>query len=131
MSNVSLKTNRSTLNLHGKSRSSNDLKSSRRERQKLAQDKFARERANVVLGTLPKSDAAPEGQQNPADPDPADPAYFSLAPRGTSSRNPASTGLPSGSEAANSIPFDSSPRILRGARFATMTILRPISFSGS
>jgi len=58
--------------------------------------------------------------------------YFSRAPRGTSSRKPARTGLPSGGrEAARSMPLDSSPRILRGARLATITILRPISFSGS
>ncbi len=60
------------------------------------------------------------------------PPYFSLAPSGTSSRNPASTGAPSGGrDAASSMPFDSSPRILRGARLATITILRPMSFSGS
>jgi hypothetical protein len=41
--------------------------------------------------------------------------YFSLAPTGTSSRNPASTGLPSSpTEAATIMPFDSSPRNLRG-----------------
>ena len=58
-------------------------------------------------------------------------AYFSRAPSGTSSRNPASTGAPSGKDAASSIPFDSRPRIMRGARLATITILRPMSFSGS
>jgi len=57
--------------------------------------------------------------------------YFSRAPSGTSSRNPASTGAPPSSEAASNMPFDSRPRILRGARLATMTILRPMSFSGS
>ena len=57
--------------------------------------------------------------------------YFSRAPSGTSSRKPASTGAPSGREPASSMPFDSRPRILRGARLATMTILRPMSFSGS
>ncbi len=57
--------------------------------------------------------------------------YFSRAPSGTSSRNPARTGAPSGSEAASNMPFDSRPRILRGARLATITILRPMSFSGS
>src|ERR1700722_11763460 len=38
--------------------------------------------------------------------------YLSRAPSGTSSRNPASTGAPSGREAASSMPFDSKPRIL-------------------
>jgi len=58
-------------------------------------------------------------------------AYFSRAPSGTSSRNPASTGEPPSSEAASNIPFDIRPRILRGARLTTTTILRPTSFSGS
>jgi len=58
-------------------------------------------------------------------------AYFSRAPSGTSSRNPASTGAPPSSEAASNMPFDSRPLILRGARLATITILRPMSFSGS
>src|SRR5450631_734751 len=59
------------------------------------------------------------------------PTYFSRAPISTSSRNPASTGVPwSPSEAATIMPFDSSPRILRGSRLATMTTLRPISDSG-
>jgi hypothetical protein len=41
--------------------------------------------------------------------------YFSFAPTGTSSRNPASTGLPSSpTDAATIIPLDSSPRSLRG-----------------
>lgn len=57
--------------------------------------------------------------------------HFSRAPSGTSSRNPASTGAPSSSDAASSMPCDSNPRILRGARFATITIFRPMSFSGS
>ena len=57
--------------------------------------------------------------------------YFSFAPTGTSSRNPASTGRPSSpNEAATIMPCDSSPRSLRGCRLATMTTLRPISFSG-
>ena len=52
--------------------------------------------------------------------------YFSRAPTGTSSRNPASTGVPfSPSEAATIMPFDSSPRILRGSRLATMHDLAP------
>jgi hypothetical protein len=41
--------------------------------------------------------------------------YFSFAPTGTSSRKPASTGLPSSpTDAATIMPFDSSPRSLRG-----------------
>ena len=57
--------------------------------------------------------------------------YFSFAPLGTSSRKLASTGWPSSpTEAASSMPLDSSPRILRGWRFATITILRPTKFSG-
>ena len=60
------------------------------------------------------------------------PAYFSRAPLGTSSRKPASTGTPSSpSDAATIMPCDSSPRSLRGARLATITTLRPMSFSGS
>src|SRR5580704_9844620 len=58
-------------------------------------------------------------------------AYFNLAPTGTSSRNPASTGFPSSSDAATIIPFDSSPRIFRGARFATITTFRPTNASGA
>jgi hypothetical protein len=57
--------------------------------------------------------------------------YFSRAPSGTSSRKPVSTGAPPSSEAASNMPFDSRPRILRGARLATITIFLPISFSGS
>src|SRR5690606_11595667 len=56
----------------------------------------------------------------------------SRAPLGTSSWNPARTGgSPSPSEAATIMPFDSSPRILRGFRLATTTTLRPISVAGS
>ena len=53
--------------------------------------------------------------------------YFNLVPRGTSSKKLASTGFPPSSDAATIIPFDSSPRSLRGARFATITTLRPIN----
>src|ERR1700731_5171043 len=58
-------------------------------------------------------------------------AYLSRVPNGTSSRKLASTGLPPSGEAATIMPFDSNPRNLRGARFATITTLRPISVSGS
>src|SRR5450432_807741 len=59
-------------------------------------------------------------------------AYLSFDPTGTSSRKLASTGLPSSpKDAATIMPLDSSPRSLRGARLATITTLRPISFSGS
>ena len=57
--------------------------------------------------------------------------HFSLAPSGTSSKKLANTGFPPSREAASSIPFDSSPRILRGARLVTTTILRPTSVSGA
>ena len=57
--------------------------------------------------------------------------YFRRAPTGTSSRKPASTGLPPSSDAATIMPFDSMPRSLRGCRLATITTLRPIIFSGS
>jgi hypothetical protein len=57
--------------------------------------------------------------------------YFSLVPTGTSSKKLHSTGFPPSGEAATIIPFDSSPRSLRGARFATMTTLRPIKDSGA
>ena len=56
--------------------------------------------------------------------------YFRRAPTGTSSVKVQSTGLPSGVEAATIIPLDSTPRSLRGARFATITTLRPTSSSG-
>ncbi len=56
--------------------------------------------------------------------------YFRRAPTGTSSAKMHSTGLPSAVDAARSIPFDSTPRSLRGARLATTTILRPTSSSG-
>src|ERR1700736_979669 len=39
--------------------------------------------------------------------------HFRRAPTGTSSRNPARTGLPPSSEAATIMPFDSMPRSLR------------------
>ena len=55
--------------------------------------------------------------------------YFNLAPTGTSSRKLASTGFPPSSEAATIIPFDSRPRSFRGARFATITTLRPTKVS--
>ena len=58
--------------------------------------------------------------------------YFSRDPTSTSSWKPASTGRPSGpTEAATIIPFDSTPRNLRGARFVTTTTFRPISAVGS
>ncbi len=56
--------------------------------------------------------------------------YFSRAPTGTSSRKAASTGAPPSSEAATIMPFDSIPRSFRGCRLATITTLRPTSFSG-
>src|SRR5579872_4403038 len=57
--------------------------------------------------------------------------HLSLAPTGTSSKKLASTGFPPSSEAATIIPFDSRPRSLRGARFATITTLRPTRVSGA
>src|SRR5258708_5408915 len=57
--------------------------------------------------------------------------HFSRAPTGISSRNPASTGLPPSTDAAKIIPFEVSPRSLRGARLATMTTFRPTSASGA
>ena len=56
--------------------------------------------------------------------------HFNRAPTGTSSRKPASTGLPPSSDAATIMPFDSMPRSLRGCRLATITTLRPIICSG-
>src|SRR5436190_16239025 len=56
--------------------------------------------------------------------------HFKRAPGSMFSRKPASTGGPSGSDAATIMPRDSSPRSLRGARFATMITLRPTSCSG-
>ena len=50
-------------------------------------------------------------------PDTGRSAYFSRDPTGTSSRKPASTGLPSGAAvAAKIMPLDSTPRNLRGAQ---------------
>src|SRR6185436_19066790 len=61
----------------------------------------------------------------------AEPLHFNLAPLGTSSRKLANTGWPSSpTEAASSMPLDSRPRILRGSRLATITILRPTRLSG-
>ena len=57
-------------------------------------------------------------------------SYFSRAPTGTSSRKPASTGFPPSSDAATIMPFDSRPRIFRGARLATITTLRPTKSLG-
>ena len=59
-----------------------------------------------------------------------DQLHFRRAPMGTSSRKPASTGLPPSMEPATIIPFDSMPRSLRGCRLATITTLRPISSAG-
>src|SRR6185295_17626240 len=56
--------------------------------------------------------------------------HFRRAPTGTSSRKLARTGLPPSSDAATIIPCDSRPRSLRGARFATITTLRPTRASG-
>ena len=59
-----------------------------------------------------------------------DQLHFSRAPTGTSSRNPASTGLPPSSDAATIIPLEVMPRSFRGFKFATMTTFRPINCSG-
>ena len=56
--------------------------------------------------------------------------YLRRAPMGTSSRKPASTGLPPSMEPATIIPLDSMPRSLRGCRLATITTLRPINCAG-
>src|SRR3954470_23497346 len=56
--------------------------------------------------------------------------YFNLVPTGTSSINEARIGFPPSGEAATIIPFDSNPRNFLGARFTTITTLRPISVSG-
>ena len=61
-----------------------------------------------------------------------DESHFKRAPTLTSSKNVAIAGVSSSvSEAAQIMPWDSRPRILRGLRFATTTTLRPISLSGS
>jgi hypothetical protein len=57
-------------------------------------------------------------------------SYLRRAPSSTSSRKLARTGLPPSRDAARSMPLDSRPRILRGARLATMTTLRPMRDSG-
>src|SRR5208337_11773 len=72
------------------------------------------------------------GDERPGPSGPSSAApYLSLVPTGTSSRKLTSTGLPPSGEAATIMPFDSSPRTLRGARFATTTTLRPMSVSGA
>ena len=53
------------------------------------------------------------------------------APTGASSGKPTNEGLPPSSVAATIMPFDSTPRILRGLRLATIATLRPINDSGS
>ena len=53
-----------------------------------------------------------------------DQRHFKRAPTGMSSWKPASTGLPSLTEAATIMPLDSIPCSLRGCRLATMTTLR-------
>ena len=57
--------------------------------------------------------------------------YLSLAPTGTSSKKPASTGFPPSMDAATIIPFDSRPRSFLGSRLATMTTFLPTSVSGA
>ena len=59
-----------------------------------------------------------------------DDRHFNRAPTGISSRKLASTGLPPSIDAATIMPFEVSPRNLRGCRFATITTLRPTSASG-
>ena len=57
--------------------------------------------------------------------------YLRRAPGSMSSAKVARTGLPlSPAEAARSMPWDSRPRILRGARLVMTTILRPTRDSG-
>ena len=57
-------------------------------------------------------------------------SHFRRAPTGVFSGNAASTGGPPSSDAATTMPFDSTPRSLRGSRLATMATLRPTSSSG-
>src|SRR5579862_3501040 len=58
--------------------------------------------------------------------------HFTFAPAGISSANVHNTAFPSGpADAASNIPFDSTPRIFRGARFVTTTTLRPTNSSGA
>jgi len=59
-----------------------------------------------------------------------DQVHFRRAPTGMSSWKPASTGLPSSTDAATIIPFDSMPFSLRGCRLATITTLRSTSSVG-
>ena len=57
--------------------------------------------------------------------------YLSLAPLGTSSLKVTRTGRPSSpTEAATIMPFDSTPRSLRGCRLVTSTTFMPTSCSG-
>src|SRR4051794_18299513 len=59
-----------------------------------------------------------------------DQRHFRRAPTGMSSWKPASTGLPSPTEAATIIPLDSMPFSFRGWRLATITTLRLMRSAG-
>src|SRR3984957_11542960 len=58
--------------------------------------------------------------------------HLTFAPAGISSANVHNTAFPSGpADAASNTPFDSPPRIFRGAKFVTTTTLRPTNSSGA
>src|SRR5262245_5875533 len=58
------------------------------------------------------------------------PAYFTFQPGATGSSVVRMVGCPEASEAARSIPCDTTPRSFAGLRLATTTIVLPISDSG-
>src|SRR4029450_8382915 len=58
-------------------------------------------------------------------------AHRTLEPGGGGSANETSSGLAPSGPPASTMPFDSIPIILRGARLATITIVRPTIASGS
>src|SRR5436853_3602775 len=78
-----------------------------------------------------RSGRASAGRQNSARQKSAHQNQRTLVPGGTSSGTLTSIGFPPSGEAANIIPFDSSPRSFLGARFATITTLRPTRVSGA
>src|SRR5262245_61774171 len=58
--------------------------------------------------------------------------HLTMLPLGTSEGTSSSTGFPSSpTDAARTIPFDSTPMSFAGFRFATTTMLRPTSAPGS
>ena len=77
----------------------------------------------LVGGRPARDDEGYEEERGRAD-------YFTFVPGGTSASNVQSTALPS-SDAASTIPNDSTPMSFAGFRFATRTTFLPTSDSGA